>query len=565
MIHSSIPLSRTGDKAAFFPRLLRHPLACILLTVTWLALSDELQGQAPQTLVWKETTNAILSLNTPYPLSVSASSGLPTILQVEAGPAVIANDIITVTALGQVVVSATQAGNEHYLPARAVHTFNLPQVILTDAGRYASQVVGQFAYMATGGGLQIVDLKNPAKPTSRGFLKTTGQLYDVKVVGNLAYVANAYAGLQIIDVSNPDHPARLGGFDTGDVCTSVCVIGTTAYVADVLDDLLILDVSKPAQPVLLGSADILGVAVGIQVVGNLAYVAAAGAGLQIIDVSNPANPVFLGGCDTDGTASDVQVVGTTAYVADGAYTLQVIDVSKPTQPVRLGRFFRGEGEGAANRLQVVGSIAYVADGFAGVQAIDVSNPANLVRIGGFATQHALGLHLVGDFMAVADAGYGLRFFKVRAGQPQALEWQLPLTFPYTGQPLVPSVTTSSRLPLTFSVLNGPAYIENNRVRLTDLGLVTLRAEQYGDNSYLPATAEWTFEVTPPRLNGRFAGGPLELTWAAGLTGLKLQALETTLPNRSWQEVATPPTEADGQVRVRLESVKTDSFFRLIHP
>jgi hypothetical protein len=54
-------------------------------------------------------------------LSVTASSGLPVSLTLDSGPASLSNGVVTPTgALGEVTLTATQAGNALYLPAPPV-------------------------------------------------------------------------------------------------------------------------------------------------------------------------------------------------------------------------------------------------------------------------------------------------------------------------------------------------------------------------------------------------------------------------------------------------------------
>ncbi|HEX8887641.1 MAG TPA: Calx-beta domain-containing protein [Pyrinomonadaceae bacterium] len=50
-----------------------------------------------------------------------------------------------------------------------------------------------------------------------------------------------------------------------------------------------------------------------------------------------------------------------------------------------------------------------------------------------------------------------------------------------------SATSSSGLPVSFSVFSGPATISSNTVTITGAGTVTIRASQAGDNNYNPAT------------------------------------------------------------------------------
>jgi probable HAF family extracellular repeat protein len=62
-----------------------------------------------------------------------------------------------------------------------------------------------------------------------------------------------------------------------------------------------------------------------------------------------------------------------------------------------------------------------------------------------------------------------------------------------------SATASSNLPVTFSVVSGPASVTGNTVTITGAGSVTLRATQAGDGTYDSATAEQTFTVAPALL------------------------------------------------------------------
>ena len=66
-----------------------------------------------------------------------------------------------------------------------------------------------------------------------------GEAYGVAVSGNYAYVADG-AGLEVIDVSNPANPQRVGGYDTSGYAYGVAVSGNYAYVADWSWGLLIL-------------------------------------------------------------------------------------------------------------------------------------------------------------------------------------------------------------------------------------------------------------------------------------------------------------------------------------
>ncbi|HHT9127081.1 MAG TPA: hypothetical protein ACFYD6_14890, partial [Candidatus Brocadiia bacterium] len=263
-----------------------------------------------------------------------------------------------------------------------------------------------------GGGLQIIDVTDPASSTLLGSYYTPGVFArDVYVLGNVAYVADGGSGLQIIDVANPSAPTLLGSYNANGGAQSVCVSGSTAYVAG--DDLQIINVSNPSSPTLLGSYDTPGYAWGVYVLGSTAYVAVTDfvdlSGLQIINVTDPASPTLLGSYNTpDVWASAVYVSGTTAYVTGGRYwggKLDIIDVSNPASPLLLGRF-----EGLTDMawdVYVSGRTAYVAIngawGHGGVDIIDVSNPQNPSLLGSYGTLWgSYGFYVSGGTAYVAE-------------------------------------------------------------------------------------------------------------------------------------------------------------------
>ena len=59
---------------------------------------------------------------------------------------------------------------------------------------------------------------------------------------------------------------------------------------------------------------------------------------------------------------------------------------------------------------------------------------------------------------------------------------------YGTPPITVSATSTSGLPITYSIVSGPATVSGNIITLTGLGTVTVSASQSGDTNYLPASA-----------------------------------------------------------------------------
>jgi hypothetical protein len=203
---------------------------------------------------------------------------------------------------------------------------------------------------------------------------TPGNAYDVRVVGNLAFIADGSFGLRIFDISNPLSPVLAGSVDTAGVAYDVVVSGNRAYVADGTFGLAIIDITNPAAPSILGTLDTAGTANGVDVSGNLAVVADGASGIQIIDVSNPALPVRQGGLATT-DARDVTVEGNIAYVADYTGSLRVIDFTTPSAP-RLLATTSGTLGGYLWDVAKTGSFVFGADVYFvnGVPIVNASNP-----------------------------------------------------------------------------------------------------------------------------------------------------------------------------------------------
>lgn len=279
----------------------------------------------------------------------------------------------------------------------------------------AVQVNSNLAYCAIGeGGLAILDVSNPAKPSWVGDCDTPGLAVDIALDSeHYAFVADSSAGLRVFDLNGG--PAMVGSYTNCDVVKGVVAAGIGAggyyaFLADGTNGLQVINVGTPSAPVRVGGCALTnGFAEGVAVSGNYAYVAMGSAGLLVVDVADPYNPARKGLHDTTGYAKAVAVSGNYAYVADGNWGLQVIDVSNPTNLVRAGGL---DTSGYAQGVAVSGNYAYVADSDAGLQVLDVSDPANPVLRGSWLTgDWATKLGMAGTLACVA-AGANLEIIDV---------------------------------------------------------------------------------------------------------------------------------------------------------
>jgi len=307
-------------------------------------------------------------------------------------------------------------------------------------------VVGDYAYVANGGGGLVIVEKFRVQIDCRfkGGYDTAGHARGAAVKDHYIYIADsdyythAYHidretyvnlfepgdGLVIIDVSDPMEPQYIGGYNTAGNVRNVVVNGDYAYVADSDyyteeynpyegfyydewhsgDGLVIIDVSDPTEPQYMGGYDTAGDAQGVVVNGDYAYVADEKNGLVVVDIADKTNPQEAGHYNTAGYAYDVAVMDDYAYVADDDNGLVIVDITNKTDPQEGGHYDTGRAEG----VTVAGDYAYVADGSNGLVIINITNKTNPQEVGGYDTaSYAGSVAVSGGYAYVANGDTGL--------------------------------------------------------------------------------------------------------------------------------------------------------------
>jgi len=97
---------------------------------------------------------------------------------------------------------------------------------------YDIYVSGNYAYVSNSGGLQILDVSNPASPSLVGSCNTPGSAGDIHLNGNTIYIANGSTGLQAVDISIPSNPYLAGSYDTSGYASAVFAGNDYVYLAD---------------------------------------------------------------------------------------------------------------------------------------------------------------------------------------------------------------------------------------------------------------------------------------------------------------------------------------------
>lgn len=244
-------------------------------------------------------------------------------------------------------------------------------------------VADDLAFIAAGSaGLGIVDVSNPAQPSTIASLDTRGYAEGIAVQGSMVYLADGPYGLRVIDASNPASPFEVSSAYGFHYIFDVAIAGHYAYLAAGGSGLLVVDISDPAHPVEIRQYDTAGYVYGIAIEGNVAYLADAWAGVQIVNVANPASPAKISNQPTPGWALSVAVSGTLLFVGDGANGLRVVNVANTSAPYEVGNY---AADGFARRLTTSGGQVYIADTLLGVLIVNPVNPASPQLVGAYST------------------------------------------------------------------------------------------------------------------------------------------------------------------------------------
>lgn len=280
-------------------------------------------------------------------------------------------------------------------------------------------VVGQYAYAGVNGGIEIFDVSNPAAPIVLGSYGAgePGVFGQIAISGNYAYLPGAFNGLDIVDISNPTNPTHVSYFPGGYV-GSVAVSGHFAYVGTWFSNpqIDVVDISNPQNPVLIGEYSGVGEPVKIQISGNYAYVADATNGFYILNIANPTDPTFVGGYNLGAEQySDVQIVGNDAFVADSTDgQLIELDISNPATPKLIETINVG---GQPFGFSISGGYAYVADFNGGFETVGINlspaanqQPVVVSSIGGGNNGGTtLDVIVSGQYAYVADGAKGCAY------------------------------------------------------------------------------------------------------------------------------------------------------------
>ena len=248
-------------------------------------------------------------------------------------------------------------------------------------------VVYPYAYVSdTGGGLRILNVTNPAQPSEIGAYDLSASVHgphlaarDVAVAGNVAYVNIGGSDLHIVNISNRTALTKSASYSNFPVTdpVSVKVVGSLAYVADAAVGLDILNVAEQSSPQVVGHWTPNDLPpVDVAVAGHYAYLLTDFA-VHVIDIANPSTPRETGSYhDTYGGLTYITVAGNYAYVIAQDSGLLILDVSNPARPTEVVSRYRFDGGSVILSRPIARGAKLYVTCRCSLRVLDISDPAH---------------------------------------------------------------------------------------------------------------------------------------------------------------------------------------------
>ena len=175
-------------------------------------------------------------------------------------------------------------------------------------------------------------------------IDTGGLAYDIEIVENTAYIADAFGGLVLVDISDPNNPQKICSFNVAS--GELCIVESLIYVAGGNDGLAIIDISDSSDLTEVGSFNDGGQALGVAVNGDYAFVADGQDGLEILDISNPSNPIEVAQYIIPGSTNNIILVNDLALVTECTITagipqsssLKILNISDIDNIIEIGSY-----------------------------------------------------------------------------------------------------------------------------------------------------------------------------------------------------------------------------------
>jgi len=320
--------------------------------------------------------------------------------------------------------------------------------------------------------------------TKLGEIAFWNDAYDVRVVGDIAFLADNRSGLHVVDISDQANPQNIGLLFPGTWMKIVEVAGDFVYCAE-YREMHCLNASNPSQIIQEGSYTYpsgSGSIKDISVSENYAYVSVHSYGLSILNITDPAN--IYQESHLSGYEGCIGIYGNYLYV-ESQTGLSIINVSDPSNPIDVGSF---AAPASIYKFVISGDYLYATNfntSDYGLFIIRIDNPVNPTILstlsGNFTSIVKAGLHV---FASLYDPDHGISIIDV--------------SYPY--DPFEVAICPESEYGYGLAVANDILFVADYRNGLLMFDVSNLANPSYtGEYSFPNIGEPWTIV-----LNGNYA-------------------------------------------------------------
>ncbi|UYP48644.1 hypothetical protein NEF87_004929 [Candidatus Lokiarchaeum ossiferum] len=273
------------------------------------------------------------------------------------------------------------------------------------------EVVDGIAYVSDmqANALKIINVSDPSNPVLLSSYGVSGN-HQLLVSDEIVYITDHNRGLVLLNVSNTSQPIFISRYNDPGEIDDLYIVNDTAYIIDQVDGLEIVNISDPTHLTKLGSFNYgsVGHHVDVFVRDNIAYLTDAENGLYVVDVSDPTDIVELSYYEESGMMW-MDVSNDFLYIPNQKSVL-LFSIETPESPKLLRNVKIGANPSV---ITIKGEIACVSTSDAGIKVLDLSNPRYPKVIGSFYDEGlSLGSYIVNDYIYVADKSGGLEILQM---------------------------------------------------------------------------------------------------------------------------------------------------------
>ena len=400
-------------------------------------------GTASQAIAFTPQTTATYG-DAPITLTATGGgSGNPVAFSVTSGPATLTGNVLTITGAGTIVVKATQAGNSNYTAASDV-TANIvvAKAALTISAAAKSKTYGT---------------SDPALTYT-----TTGLVSPDTMTGSLARTAGEAVGSYpitqgTVTVSVP------GNYNISYTGTNLTIGKTTPTITWSTPADISYGTALSGTQLNATSSGVLGTFVYTPPTGT---VLSAGSAQQLSVTFSPSDSISY---NTPAATTTTINVSTKALTITANNISRAYGTANPTAPGFTAPALVGSDS--------IGSVSY-------------SYAASATATAAVGSSHAI-TPSAAQFTSGSAGNYNITYtpgtLTVAGTASQNITFSPPATTIYGAAAITLTASATSTLPVTFTLVSGPATLTANTLTITGVGTIVIRATQGGDSNYAAAS------------------------------------------------------------------------------